>query len=103
MIYTPKNTTTPSLIGTLAEQTRKKWQEDGFGDQTIYSLDIDAAVEKPDNNGKVNDNNDINDKEILTNGHVVVEVSSEDHMTSLLTPAQKQDQYDLVWAKRRAL
>ena len=66
-------------------------------------FDIDAAVEKPDNNGKVNDNNYINDKEILTNGHVVVEVSREDHMTSLLTPAQKQDPYDLVWAKRCAL
>ena len=48
-----------------------------------YILSNSCTVEKPDNNGKVNDNNDINDKEILTNGHVVVEMSSEDHMTLL--------------------
>ena len=45
----------------------------------------------------------IDTKGFNTHKVVVVEVSSEDQLTLLLTHSQKIDRHDLVWAIRHAL
>ena len=84
------------LTGTLASQT---WRNDKrkIAVHTIYSLEH-AEVEKPDNNGKINCNNDIENKDEYLQVVVVVELSREITLNSKLNPIQEQNTYDLVWA-----